>query len=234
MKKYINIFTILMAVVVFAMVLRVVDISNFVYKPETSKEVASANTKIENQDQSINLEKEKSLNIKLAFAEEAPVVNDNEPQKIDLSQSKDKKPYGETLYSEAELTVLNSLSDRRKEIEKREVEVARKEAMLKAAETEVDKKISDLIGIRKELVDLLDKQQTVQEDRVKSLVKIYEGMKPAQAAKIFDTLDMEILLAVIGHMKEKKSSSILEYMSPDKARTITMKLAAEYKLPKIP
>jgi len=59
-------------------------------------------------------------------------------------------------------------------------------------------------------------------------------MKPAQAAKIFDTLDMDILLAVIGHMKEKKSSSILEYMSPDKARTVTMKLAAEYKLPVLP
>jgi|GEM_PF-671848 len=233
MKKYINIFTVLMAVVVFAMVLRLVDISNFVYKEDAPKTTVTA-TEADNPKPSTNFDAGKSLNINLAFAQEAPVVNNGEPQKIDLTPPKDKKPYGEKIYSESELAVLNSLSDRRKDLDTREAEVNRKEALLKAAETEVDKKISDLISIRKEIVDLLDKQQTVQEDRVKSLVKIYEGMKPAQAAKIFDTLDMDILLAVIGHMKEKKSSSILEYMSPDKARTVTIKLAAEYKLPVLP
>ena len=62
-------------------------------------------------------------------------------------------------------------------------------------------------------------------------IRSYYGMKPAQAAKIFDSLDMDILLPVISSMKERKSSAILALMNPDKARTVTTKLAVEYELP---
>jgi flagellar motility protein MotE (MotC chaperone) len=56
-------------------------------------------------------------------------------------------------------------------------------------------------------------------------------MKPKDAARIFDTLEMNVLLDVIGRMKEQKTSPILANMNPDKARDVTIKLAEQRKLP---
>lgn len=74
----------------------------------------------------------------------------------------------------------------------------------------------------------------MEEDRITSLVKIYEGMKPKEAATIFNTLDMDVLLSVISRMSERKSSPVLAAMAPDKARLVTIRLAAQRKLPDMP
>jgi flagellar motility protein MotE (MotC chaperone) len=59
-------------------------------------------------------------------------------------------------------------------------------------------------------------------------------MKPKEAARIFDTLEMDVLLSVIGKMNERKMSPILASMDPDKAREVTIKLAEQRKLPSLP
>ena len=71
----------------------------------------------------------------------------------------------------------------------------------------------------------------MEEERLTSLVKIYENMKPKEAATIFNTLDLDVLLAVVGRMNERKTSPILAAMDPDKARIVTIKLAEQRKLP---
>lgn len=137
-------------------------------------------------------------------------------------------------FSEAEIEVLQSLSKRREELDRRERELAQRQALLDAAGQEIDKKVSELGNLRQELEDLLGKQQAAQEDRIKSLVKIYEGMKPKEAARIFDTLEMDILISVIGKMSERKTSPILASMNPEKARALTIRLAEQRKLPELP
>lgn len=137
-------------------------------------------------------------------------------------------------FSEAEIEVLQSLSKRRDELDRRERELSQRQALLDAAEQEIDRKVGELASLRQELESLLGKQQTAQEDRIKSLVKIYEGMKPKEAARIFDTLEMDVLLAVIGRMSERKTAPILASMDPEKARALTIKLAEQRKLPEMP
>lgn len=140
---------------------------------------------------------------------------------------------GEQTFSPAEVEVLQSLSKRRDELDKRQKQIDQRESLLKVAESEVDRKISELNKIKKELEDLLGKQQTAQDERMISLVKIYEGMKPKEAARIFDTLDMSVLLPVISRMKENKTAPVLAAMDPEKARQVTIKLAEQRKLPNI-
>lgn len=50
-------------------------------------------------------------------------------------------------------------------------------------------------------------------------------MKPREAARIFEQLDMPVLLDVLEHMKELKASPILASMDPAKARQVTLSLA---------
>jgi flagellar motility protein MotE (MotC chaperone) len=50
-------------------------------------------------------------------------------------------------------------------------------------------------------------------------------MKPKDAARIFEQLDMETLLLVAEPMKERKLAPIMAQMNPTKAMEITVELA---------
>ena len=63
------------------------------------------------------------------------------------------------------------------------------------------------------------------ESQYKSLVKIYENMKPKDAARIFGELDMAILLPVTERMKERKLAAILAKMNTTNAMALTIQLA---------
>lgn len=134
-------------------------------------------------------------------------------------------------FTASEVEVLQSLSKRRDELDKREKSIAAREALLRAAEQEVDRKVGELDTMKAEIEKLLGQQSKMESDRITSLVKIYEGMKPKEAATIFNTLDMDVLLSVISRMNERKSSPVLAAMDPEKARIVTIRLAEQRRLP---
>lgn len=129
------------------------------------------------------------------------------------------------LLNRAEIELLQSLNARRKEIEKREREFELREKTLAAAESSLVEKIDELRSLKSKVESLLTQHDEEQEARMRSLVKIYESMKPKDAARILASLDGEILLDVIERMREAKTAPILALLSPDKAQRITVKLA---------
>ena len=137
-------------------------------------------------------------------------------------------------YSDVKLEMFKDLTDRRKALDAREKDLQMREALLKATQAELTQKSNELNTVKADIQALL-KQQTDQEDkRIASLVKIYEGMKPKDAATIFNTLDSDILLSLITKMAEKKSALVLAAMDPDKARKLTIMMAEQNKLPELP
>lgn len=137
-------------------------------------------------------------------------------------------------YADVKMELFQDLSERRKAIEGREKELATREALLKAGEQELDQKFRELETLRKEIEGLLQQQSTEEEARIGSLVKIYEAMKPKDAARIFDSLDMDVLISVISRMSERKTSPILAEMNPERARSVTILLAQQKQLPALP
>ena len=126
------------------------------------------------------------------------------------------------------------LVKQRKRLEAREAQLFQKEALLQAAEQELDRKYQELVGLRENLERLLVTQSEEEDKRINSLVKIYENMKPKEAATIFNTLDLDILVEVISRMSERKVSPVLAAMNPERARTITIMLAEQKSLPELP
>ena len=98
-------------------------------------------------------------------------------------------------------------------------------------EQRIEEKISELDSIRVEIKDLLGEQSEEEEARLQSLVKIYSGMKPKEAAAIFDNLNMDILLQVMARMSERKSAPIMAAMNVQKAQELTLLLAEQRQLP---
>lgn len=136
-------------------------------------------------------------------------------------------------YSEARQDLYDSLAERRRQLDARERDISRREALLRATEEQIDLKAAELARLKTEIQDLLGQQEEAEAARIGSLVKIYEGMKAKDAARIFNTLDMDILLEVVSQMSERKSAPILAAMEAERARNLTQLLAEQKALPDI-
>lgn len=133
--------------------------------------------------------------------------------------------------TDSELEVLQKLSERRAELDKRQHELDTRARLLQATEQRIDAKIAELKGIQQTIDGLLKKHDKQKDAQLASLVKIYEAMKPADAARIFEKLDMPVLLDVIERMHERKAAPVLANMSAAKAKAVTSALAERRSLP---
>lgn len=136
--------------------------------------------------------------------------------------------------SYSEIQLLQELAVRRKALEGRERKLSQRAVLLKAAEQRLVEKQDDLKKIRLEIKSLLNIKEKEEEERLKRLVAIYSNMKPKDAAKIFNELDMKVLLDVMQSMKERKIAPIVAAMDADRARKLTKQLAERQDVPKIP
>lgn len=139
-------------------------------------------------------------------------------------------PADPTLFTQAEIDLLQKLADRRTELEKWASEIEMREGLLKAAEQRIDRKVGELRQIQVKLQGMLKTYEEEQEAKLKSLVKIYESMKPKDAARIFMELEMPVLLDVVERMREAKAAAIIARLEPVKAKDVTAELAARRKL----
>lgn len=139
----------------------------------------------------------------------------------------------DAFYSEAEVRVLQSLSRRRDALDRRESEIGMRENLLSAAEKRIDQKIAKLKNIEDTIQASLKQYDEQEEAKMKSLVKIYESMKPKDAARILQKLDMAVLLELSERMREQKMAAILAQMNAEMAKTVTMELANRRPLPTV-
>jgi flagellar motility protein MotE (MotC chaperone) len=128
--------------------------------------------------------------------------------------------------SPGERAVLERLQTRRQELDTRSREMEMRENLLKAAEKRLEDKVSELKDAEGRVNTAMGTRDKVEAERFKGIVSMYENMKPKDAARIFDRLDMKILVDVSTQIKPQKMSEILAQMTPDNAERLTVELAA--------
>ncbi|MDP3935962.1 MAG: hypothetical protein Q8Q56_03130 [Alphaproteobacteria bacterium] len=129
-----------------------------------------------------------------------------------------------------DLKVLESLFDYREKIKQKAKEVVKKEDQLQIVESRIQQQLIELKRIQGEITALLDKHDEQEEKKLLLMVKIYENMKPDQAAQIFNTLPEDRLLALLKRMKEAKSAAIMANMNPSQASYLTDQLLGQKEL----
>ncbi len=134
-------------------------------------------------------------------------------------------------FSEAEIDTLRLLAARREKLDAREQSLETREGLLVVAEERIDEKVTELNLLEERIKSLIIQYDEQEEARLRSLVKIYENMKPKDAARIFDELDLDILLNVISFMKERRVAPVLAAMDPAKAEAITSEIALQSFIP---
>jgi flagellar motility protein MotE (MotC chaperone) len=125
-------------------------------------------------------------------------------------------------FSPEEVQILQVLRSRYDKLQEIETDLQIKNDTLNSIQGEIDKKLEQLANLNLQMTN--DNSSSANKNYNK-LVKIYEGMKPKEAAKIFDTLQTQIILGVAQQMKENKLAAIVAEMTPEKARDLTMGLA---------
>ena len=185
------------------------------------------------------------LNTRVVAYAEAQETRDSEEKKIreipsekalenDVEKKdKDEKPLDPVLFTRSEIELLQELSRRRKELDGRERAIIQREGLLMAAESRLEVKINELELIKTDIETLITKYNAQEEEKFKGLVSIYEKMKPKDSARIFDQLDIEILLEVFERMKASKSASILAQMKAARAKEITSRIAERREMPEL-
>ncbi|WP_417770854.1 MotE family protein [Stappia sp.] len=124
----------------------------------------------------------------------------------------------------AERKVLESLSGRRRELDQREKQADLRQQLLKATEDRLQKKVDEMTALEQSIKSMRDEQEKKKNEELKGLIVMYEAMKPKDAARIFDRLDLEILLKVTRQMKPRKLADVMAKMSPDASERLTVAL----------
>ena len=119
------------------------------------------------------------------------------------------------------------IQSQRSQLEERERQVAQREAALVVANQRLTERISELMALQTRLQALESDLKQRDDANWAGLVKLYEGMRPRDAAQIFNSLDKPVLLEILDRMKPGKASPVLASMEPEKARQVTADLATK-------
>ena len=159
-------------------------------------------------------------------------IKSNKTEKLSKAKDIEIDPLDDpTLFTENEIKVLQQLVSRRKIIESRLEELTLREGLLGAADKRIGKKIQEMKSLELAIQKLIKSHDQQEDLKIKSLVKIYENMKPKDAARIFGELDIDTLLKVAERMKERKLAPIMAKMNPDRAKEMTVALTKLRNLP---
>lgn len=130
--------------------------------------------------------------------------------------------------SPAELQVLQSLGARRGQLDKREQDMDVQLALLAAAEAKLDAKIKSLNTLKADVQGLMTQADAKEQAEIDRLVKVFESMKPKDAAPRMVLLDDSVRLPIASRMKERSLSAILANMPAAEAKKLTESLAARF------
>jgi flagellar motility protein MotE (MotC chaperone) len=127
--------------------------------------------------------------------------------------------------SASERAVLERLQARRQELEARAREIDIRENLLKAAEKRIESRVEEMKSVESRISTATEQKSEADVARFKGIVTMYEGMKPKDAARVFDRLEMPVLIEIASQIAPRKMSDILGLMSAEAAERLTVELA---------
>lgn len=127
--------------------------------------------------------------------------------------------------------VLQSLMRERELVEqqKQDIEVRKTEVALALERLEEEK--MSLTELKVSIEDLLARVEAAKTDDLNRLIEFYKNMKPADAARIMDDLDIETTVMVLGEMNPRTAAPILAKVSPVRARAVSKIILERSQLP---
>jgi flagellar motility protein MotE (MotC chaperone) len=156
-------------------------------------------------------------------AKKEPVVA--APEVAPIPDGKVVYPDPNPAVSASERAVLERLQSRRQEIETRAREIDIRESLMKSAEKRIEGRIEEMKATEARISVTSQQKNEADAARFKGLVTMYEAMKPKDAAKVFDRLELSVLFEIASQIAPRKMSDIMGQMQPEAAERLTVEMA---------
>lgn len=158
--------------------------------------------------------------------EEKPVET-----KDQSASNKKKEEFDPLMLDENQVKILQAMSKKEGDttIADDRAKVAQQEALVKIAKDKLSKQIDQLEALQKDIKSTTNDLTKVEKENVDRMVKIYESMKPIQAAEILNKLELTSASEIFKAMTPKKASLIFSSMDHEKVRLITLIMLKDEK-----
>lgn len=173
------------------------------------------------------------IGFSLAQAEEKAAEHTAAADSEHAAKKDEKKPEAKNSMAEAkpdEADYLFKLSEHKKQLDVREEELNRYAAELAKQKEDIEGKLKKLEETRAKISTALEDKIKADDAKVDTLVQMYSNMKPQQAAKVFETLDEDLVIEILSRMKKKSAADILNLVKAEKAQVLAERYAG-YRVP---
>lgn len=137
------------------------------------------------------------------------------------------------LPSNEEMELITQLRERREELEARATKLDLQEQLLASTEKRINDKISQLQVLETRIKEHLRIFEKAEDEKLASIVKVYETMKPKDAAPRFEALALQTQVDLVTRMKPTKVAALMGEMTPEKASVLTTELATLAQPPSV-
>lgn len=126
---------------------------------------------------------------------------------------------------EQKIDHLTYINDRIVLLDEKEKELSKMEQELEVQRQNLDEKIKELQSLRDSISAQLKDKVEVDSQKIDGLVQMYTSMKAPQAAKVFEAMDEDLAVEILGRMKRKPAADVMNLLKPEKAKIISEKQA---------
>ena len=93
---------------------------------------------------------------------------------------------------------LFKLAERKKELDAREEEINKKAAEVNSQKLDIEATLKELEVSREKIAGMLKERISEDSRKVDNLVQVYSNMKPNQVARVFETMDEDLVIEILG------------------------------------
>jgi flagellar motility protein MotE (MotC chaperone) len=138
------------------------------------------------------------------------------------NQTKDPSTQAET--TQPESTDLKAMLRIKMEIEKEKESIRRERQELTSIQEEIAKRLAEISQLRNEIRTQMETKKSMEEQKMKHLVKAYSAMKPQIAAGLIERLELSFAVEVLSRMQGDSVGGILSFVDKEKAAKICQRL----------
>ncbi|GAB4302551.1 MAG: hypothetical protein Fur0034_17490 [Desulfuromonadia bacterium] len=109
-----------------------------------------------------------------------------------------------------------ALELKRQQIIAREAAVAAKEQELNRLSSDLDAKIRQLSELKKSLEEFTKQkkaEEAARKERFQKMIKVYKGLKPAEAGGLIDGLEEDLAIELLNQMDQKLLVKLIPYLN---------------------
>ncbi|MCH2096597.1 MAG: hypothetical protein MK160_16015 [Rhodobacteraceae bacterium] len=121
--------------------------------------------------------------------------------------------------------LLARLRAREQDLTRREEELDLRDKTLEKLSQEIDARLQELATAEETLRQTMALADSAAENDLENLTRVYENMKPKDAAVLFETMEPSFAAGFLGRMQTASAAQILSGLSPEKAYAISLTLS---------